>query len=140
VRAIFSRPETLGADELELHLIAALDDAPSWEPEYQGELFYVNHRLAAGGVEYSCLVEGPGCKGPVEAAALGELFIKFTEHAVPVIGTVVGAWLHSKYGRKVRLKVGDIDAEAQTPEEVQGLLERAQEFQQRNQRKLIHEP
>ena len=133
MRAIFSRPETLGADELELHLIAAPDDAPSWEPEYQGELFYLNHRLAAGGVEYSCLVEGPGCKGPVEAAALGELFIKFTELAVPVIGTVVGAWLHARYGRKVRLKIGEIEAEAQTWEDVDKLLARAQQIQQRSQ-------
>ena len=90
MRAIVSRPENLGADELELHLVAAPDDGPPWEPEYQGELFYLNHRLAAGEVEYSCLVEGPGCKGPVEAAALGELFIKLTEQAVPVIATLSG--------------------------------------------------
>lgn len=133
MRAIVNRPETLGGDELELHLIAAPEDGPSWEHEYQFELFYLNHRLDVGGVEYAFLVEGPGCKGPVEAAALGEWFIRLTAAAGPVIGTVVGAWLHARYGRKVRLKIGDIEAEAQSMAEVEQLLARAQEIQQRNQ-------
>jgi hypothetical protein len=58
----------------------------------------------------------------------------------PVIGGVAGAWFHARYGRKVRLKVGELEAEAQTIEEVEKLLERAQEIQQRNQPKVIHEP
>lgn len=56
------------------------------------------------------------------------------------LGGIIGAWLTAKYGRKVRLKVGEIEAEAHTPEEVEKLLARAQEIQQRNQPKVIHEP
>jgi len=40
---------------------------------------------------------------------------------------------NARYGRKVRLKIGEIEAEAQTREEVEKLLARAQEIQQRNQ-------
>jgi hypothetical protein len=40
----------------------------------------------------------------------------------------------------VRLKIGDIEAEAQTAEEVERLIARAHEIQQRNQPKVIHEP
>jgi hypothetical protein len=42
-------------------------------------------------------------------------------------------------GRKVRLKIGDIEAEAQSEKQVQRLLEQAEEFQKR-QSKMIHEP
>jgi hypothetical protein len=55
----------------------------------------------------------------------------------PALCTAVGAWLGSRNGRKVRIKVGDIEAEAQTREDVEKLLERArgiqQEIQERNQ-------
>ena len=56
------------------------------------------------------------------------------------LGTALGAWLHARYGRKVRLKIGDIEAEAQTLKEVEKLIARAQEIQQRNQPKVVHEP
>jgi hypothetical protein len=48
--------------------------------------------------------------------------------------------LASRSGRrKVRLKIGDIEAEAQTVKEVEKLLARAQEMQRSNQPKVIHE-
>jgi hypothetical protein len=47
----------------------------------------------------------------------------------PVLTGILGAWLQSKAGRKVRLKVGDIEVEAKTVEEVEQLLQRAQALQ-----------
>ena len=55
----------------------------------------------------------------------------------PVVTAAAGAWLHAKYGRKVRLKIGDIEAEAQSVEEVEKLIARAQEIQQANQPKKV---
>jgi hypothetical protein len=52
----------------------------------------------------------------------------------------VGAWLNARYGRKVRLEIGDIKAEASTVKEVEALLALAQDTQRRNQPKVIHEP
>jgi hypothetical protein len=57
-----------------------------------------------------------------------------------LIGTFVGAWLHARYGRRVRLKVGELEAEAQTVKEVERLLALARDIQQRDQAKIIHEP
>jgi hypothetical protein len=71
---------------------------------------------------------------------LPEDLVKFAATLGPMLGTAVGAWLHAKYGRKVRLKIGDIEAEAQTMQEVETLLNKAQEIQRRNQPQLIHEP
>jgi hypothetical protein len=64
--------------------------------------------------------------------------IAMAKVAGPPLFTVLGIWLQSRYGRKVRLKVGDIEAEARTIQEVEQLIARAQDIQQRNQpRKVI---
>jgi hypothetical protein len=57
----------------------------------------------------------------------------------PMLVTAVAAWLHGRSGRKVRLKVGEIEAEAQTVKKVKKLLKQAEKLQQRNQPKAIHE-
>jgi hypothetical protein len=59
--------------------------------------------------------------------------------AVPVSG-VIGAWLHARYGRKVRIKVGDIEVEAQSQKAAERLFAKAQEIQQANQPRKIYEP
>ena len=56
---------------------------------------------------------------------------------IAAIAGVVGAWLHAKYGRKARLKIGDVEAEAQTVEEVERLLAHALEIKQNNQPKRV---
>jgi hypothetical protein len=48
----------------------------------------------------------------------------------PSFGAVLGAWLHARYGRKVRIRVGEMEAEGQTVQEVGALLAKAEEIQQ----------
>lgn len=57
----------------------------------------------------------------------------------PVLGGLIGAWLQAKYGRKVRLKMAEIEAEDQTVERVEEFFRRAEEFAKKNQSKS-HEP
>lgn len=66
-----------------------------------------------------------------------EDFIKLAAIAGTALGTVIGAWLHARFGRKVRLKIGDIEAESQTVDEVKKLIAYAMETQQVNQPKVI---
>ncbi|MFL9936924.1 hypothetical protein P0D88_50130 [Paraburkholderia sp. RL18-103-BIB-C] len=40
----------------------------------------------------------------------------------------MGAWITARYGRKVRLKIGDVEVEARSIEEVDQLLQRARAF------------
>ena len=49
----------------------------------------------------------------------------------PLAGAV-GAWIQARYGRKARIKIGEIEAEARTIEEVEELLKIAAEFQDRD--------
>ena len=76
--------------------------------------------------------------GPVLS---GEFVLQLAATVAPlvgVLGTALGAWLHARYGRKVRLRIGDIEAEGQNIDDVNALLRRAVEFQQASQPKLIH--
>jgi hypothetical protein len=120
--------------EIRLILIPAPHDPPSSSPEYEKELVGLVQSLQAQGAEVSSQIAWS------EAAEGAALTVKLAAVAGPALGGILGAWLHAKYGRKVRLKIGDIEAEAQTEEQVQKLLKQAEEFQQRNQPKVIHEP
>ena len=53
----------------------------------------------------------------------------------PVLAGILGAWLQSKAGRKVRLKDGDIEIEARTVEEVGKLLDMAAEQRAKREQK-----
>lgn len=127
--------------ELRLILKRAPDDRPLVNREYQKELADFYKSLRAAGIQCSSqpfafdAADGGG-------GLSGEFTLMASAIASFVTGGagVLGAWLHARYGRKVRLKIGEIEAEAQTVAEVEKLLKHAEEFQQRNQAKVIHEP
>ena len=70
-----------------------------------------------------------GGAGAAVATVAGKIVLK----SLPTLQSALETWLKAKYGRKVRLKVGELEAEAQTIEEVERLLARAQKIQQQNQ-------
>jgi hypothetical protein len=51
------------------------------------------------------------------------------------IGSALTAWISAKLGRKVRIKIGDLEAEASTIKELETLLEKANEI-----RKQMEQP
>jgi len=71
--------------------------------------------------------------------ALAVQLVKSGGPLIGVIGIALGAWITGRNGRKVRLKIGDIEAEARTEKEVLSLLEKAQEIQRKNEPRKIHE-
>jgi hypothetical protein len=111
-------------------------------PVYQQELREFDKALQAHGFEVSIiieLIEAAGVESHGMATHLSLVIELAHSPLAGVIGAAVGAWLHARCGRKVRLKVGDIEAEAQSEKQVRKLLEQAEEFQKR-QSKVIHEP
>jgi hypothetical protein len=48
--------------------------------------------------------------------------------AIPGLTALAGAWLQARFGRKVRIKIGDIEAEASSLEEVRELLEQSKKY------------
>jgi hypothetical protein len=132
--------------EVELSLIPAPSEPPEFQVRSNDELLRFQQSLRSQGVkiylELECRegVSHPQAGTHDVVRFTGEFLIRLAAGAGPIVGTVIGAWLHAKYGRKARLKIGDIEAEAQTEQEVKDLLRHAEEFQLRNQPKKIHEP
>jgi len=130
--------------EFELTLIPAQGDPPLRSPEYQAELRNFEQGLQSNGLEVSHIMEFQEAWAPEPTVPpyLGDFIIKLAAVVGPVLGTGIGAWLRGRYGRKVRVKVGanEIEVEAQTVEEVERLIARAQEIQQHTLPKAIHEP
>jgi hypothetical protein len=59
---------------------------------------------------------------PIGSDTISEVAVDLAPTAGHVIGTIVGTWLMGHSGRKVRLKSGDVEVEAQTPQQVDALL------------------
>src|SRR4051794_21428092 len=107
--------------DLTLTLVPAADDPEFLSPSGQRLLndFYLSLHQQHIEVAYEAeLREGGGATGWY----LGEFFINLAAATGPVIGAAIGAWLQARYGRKVRVKIGDIEAEAHSAEEVEKLL------------------
>ena len=109
------------------------DAAPEVEDvDVQSEIASLGMKIKSVTIESSL--------GAVTGGTDWTLLIEHGKIALPALAGILGAWLHARYGRKVRLKIGDIEAEAQTAEEVEKLLDKAHEIQQRSQPTVIHEP
>ncbi len=130
---------------IKLSVIPARDDPPFATKEYQEGLWDLDMRLSSLGLDVSSraisntpkvskkrrLRDGtlkrvkPSARKYHVGVHLGAFAIKASSASVTALAAVLGAWLNARYGRKVRLKVGQIEAEAQSVEEVERLLESA---------------
>jgi hypothetical protein len=107
------------AAELSVIMVPAPNDPPKPSKEYQADLGVFTHGMRAEGIEYRSrdyLVEDTS-----GGFKLGE-FLVVAKTIAPVFTGLVGAWLHAKYGRKVKLKYKDLEVEATTVEEVERLV------------------
>jgi hypothetical protein len=125
--------------EVHLTMIAALDDPDQRSSGYQRQLTQFADSLTSNGMDFSAARS----LRMTEAAPVvygGAFTVQVLPALVPVVCTLLGAWLRGRYDRRVRLKVGDIEAEAQTVEDVEKLLRRAQELQKGDQPEVIRQP
>jgi hypothetical protein len=130
--------------ELELYFVLA--GAPDESAlSHQKELREVNRSVRSQSAEvwarsyaFDAIGGGGGLSGEY-----GVLLSAVGPALCGVLGTALGNYLGGRAGRKVRLRVGldgTIEAEAQTPEELEKILDLAQKIKDRNQAKVIHEP
>ena len=57
------------------------------------------------------------------AVPVGDFMVPLAQVAIPALGGVLVGWLQGRAGRKVRIKTGDTEAEARTPDDVARLLD-----------------
>jgi len=87
----------------------------------QSEFGEICKSLGAHGVEVSPVyfafdaADGGG-------GLVGEYIIPLAQAIGPTLGVVLVAWLQGRSGRKVRLRVKDVEVEAQTEDEVRTLI------------------
>src|ERR1700744_1650361 len=109
---------------LRLTMVRSVDDEAPFSPNYQSELRQFSQLVRADNVRINAVastMDGVGAIGGL----VGEFVIPLAQVIGPVLGVTAVAWLQGRAGRKLRLKAGDIEVEARTPEEIGQLLERA---------------
>ena len=121
---------TAGTDgsTLDLTLLPAPDEGPMSGREVQNAIAGVSRELHRTGVRYSQRGMAFDSADAV-GFALPEYVIPLIQAVGPTFVAILVAWLQNRAGRKVRLKVGDVEAEARTAQEVERLLTKAMEMQ-----------
>ena len=113
-------------EQLRITLIPAPDDWPLHSPEYQKQIRQIQESLESEGLQPSTRIELiEAVAGNAPTIFLGDFGIALMA-ALPVltvIATSLGRWFVAKSRRKVRLKVGDVVAEAKSVEEIEQLLQ-----------------
>ncbi len=132
--ASFARDATLDkqwgmeAGELGIELGSAPDDPPTNDPGFQQELAIFGGMLKAVEITYT---QRAIAFDSVDAHGypLAEFAIQYLDPpAIGIVTAAITGWFAGRAGRKVRLKLGDVEAEARTPEEIEQLLRSAAAF------------
>jgi hypothetical protein len=129
--------------QLHITLIASPEDASLYSIEYQKELEDVEAFLGPYNPRAEALISEMQAVASLDITGDVILLGKFVIALKPALPAVVPiasglvAWCAARYGRKIRVKVGDIEVEAQTQAEVESLLVRAEEIRERSEPKKI---
>ncbi len=124
------RKQRSEAGQFSIELIRAGDDPPVNDRAFQKELSQFGASLRDAGIRYS---QRAMAFDSVDAHGYGlpEFIFAIKDIGTPLVGAlgaVAGAFLHAKYGRKVRLKIGEDEAEAQSVAEIEQLLKIAAKY------------
>ena len=105
-------------------LLPSAGDGKLFAPACQTAVRAFFQQLRDAGVIAHPVAFTMDCAG-ASGCLVGEFVLPFAQIAGPAIGVAVAAWLQGRAGRKLRLKVDDIEVEATTMQELEQLLEQA---------------
>jgi hypothetical protein len=116
--------------ELRLILVRAPDDPPLSSPAFQKELSDFARSLRGIQVEPICFAAdsmdgGGGLSGEFI------LIVKNVAPVITVIAAAAGAYIHAKYGRKVKVEFDGVKVEASSPEEAEKLIKMVEEHRKK---------
>ncbi|GAB4072246.1 hypothetical protein KHC28_01280 [Ancylobacter sonchi] len=113
---------------IRIELRGSTDDGHPNNDNFQNELAALSQALAAAQVPHSQIAISLHSQGAMEFLS-PELFVTAAQVGVPALAAILGAWVQARWGRRVRLKIGDLEVEAGTMEEVEQLLRLARDHQ-----------
>jgi hypothetical protein len=122
-----NRRQLLEEGQVQLGLMPSAEDTPINADPIQAEFSAFGRSLAAGDVQYS---QWAIAMDAVDANGypLPEFIVKNLKPSrFAAITAALSKWLEGRPGRKVRVQVGDLVVEAQTPEEAEQMLRAAME-------------
>ncbi|MGI8841068.1 MAG: hypothetical protein ACR2F8_09875 [Caulobacteraceae bacterium] len=128
-----TREERFAAGEFSIDLVPTSDEPADGDPAFQDGLSSFGATVRAAGVPLSQTAiafdaaDANGYPLPEFIVAIKAL----GPPAITALAAAAGAWAQARFGRKVRLKVGDVEAEGRTVAEIEKLLNMAAEFQDR---------
>jgi hypothetical protein len=113
------------------------EDEPQFSREYQAEMGKVFTAFHNEGIKIQTTAFAMDA---VDAfgGATGE-FLAFAKILGPATIAAVGGWLAGRNGRKVKIKVGEIEAEANSVKQLDEVLERVEKINRDHEPKRIHE-
>lgn len=110
-----------------ISLLPGTEDPQITDRDYQIELQQFAQSLEEAGVSVISRKYMPEMKPGVLYMALsgflGEYGLPLAQVGIPAIGSASGVWIGARGNRRVRVKIGDIEVEARTSEEVKHLLQ-----------------
>lgn len=128
-QAELARKHRIETGKLEIELERGDDDPQENARAYQAELEKFKRPLNEAGIRYSqraLALDSVGAHG----YPLGEFALQFVTAIAPIVSGVLASWITAKYGRKVRVKFMDIEAEARSVEEVERLIDKVLAIQE----------
>ena len=117
-----------------INLVKAESETGGGDASFQEELSRFGASLHAGGLPFSQMALALDAVD-AHGFPLPEFIIAMKVLGPPAITAIAGyavAWVQGRNGRKIRIRIGEIEAEGRTIEEITQLLEKAASFQDRH--------
>lgn len=115
--------------EIQISMIPSPEDPPWRSDNYQSELRNLGLALKADGLEIYEVVSHPVRSGGATPIS-GEWKVELGSTLEPILKAPVGSWLQGRRGRTARLRIGEIEADVRTVEELARVIKIAKCYQQ----------
>jgi hypothetical protein len=115
--------EAMDLDLVELTLLPAPGDPRRVCYEIQAKLVEIQENLRKRGVGVTTVIAHP-----TGDTNMGQFVITLGPPAITAIAAVARAWVQTRFGRRMRFKFDDVEAEVRTVQEIDGLLKRLTAF------------
>ena len=117
------------AMELQISMIPSPEDPPWRSDNYQSELRKLGLALKGDGLEIQEVGSHPVRSGETSPIS-GEWKVKLGATLEPILKAPVGSWLQARRGRTARLRIGEIEADVRTAEELARVIKIAKCYQE----------
>jgi hypothetical protein len=114
--------------EVQISMIPSPEDPPLRSDDYQSELRKLGLALRGDGVEIHEVGSHPVRRGEMPTIS-GEWRVKLGAMLEPVFKVPIGSWLQARRGRTARLRIGEIEADVRTAEELARVIKIAKCYQ-----------